>query len=267
MSAPRRIRIGIVVPSSNTALEPEAYRLVATAPATTLHFSRVSVTRISTDAADSAQFDALAMSEAAGLLGDARVDVVAWGGTAGSWLGLEHDRGLVEAIAKAAGAPATTSTLALLEACGVLGVKRVGLVTPYTGEVVSLIRSTYEAAGLGIAGEAHLGLTDNFAFGDVGEVELRALAGRASIGGAEAVLVVCTNLRATGQVPSLEASLGLPVVDSIAATVWHAAVIGGHSLSIRGFGRLMEHDPTPALLGPEEHASGTPEAGERKDQR
>lgn len=240
MSAERALRIGIVVPSSNTALEPEAYALITAASGVTLHFSRVRVTRVSMDAADSAQFDLSSMADAAALLGDARLDVVAWGGTAGSWLGVEHDRRLVEGLAKAAGAPATTSTLALFEACRTLGVCRVGLATPYTEEVVARICSTCEAEGLVVAAEAHLGLTDNWSFGTVGEQDLRVLAHRASGGGAEAVLVVCTNLKATSLVEALEAGTGVPVIDSTAATVWHAGAILGRPLTVSGHGMFLE---------------------------
>lgn len=239
----RDVRLGLVTPSSNTALEPEAWRLVSDVHASvpiSLHVSRVRVTKIADDAASSAQFDMAPMEAAAELLGDARVDAVAWAGTSGSWLGIDHDRLLCKGLSQAAGAPATTSTLAMLSACEVLGAQRVAVVTPYTTDIVERICSVYEAQGLTIVGEAHLGITENWAFGQVGSDELGGLVDRAAKGKPDAVLVVCTNLRAGTLAVALEERVGAPLVDSTFATVWHALLLTGQSLAVTGHGRLIE---------------------------
>lgn len=62
------------------------------------------------------QFDHTSMVAAAELLRTADVDVLAWNGTAGSWLGPDQDRETVQRIQGATGVPATTSTLAYLDA-------------------------------------------------------------------------------------------------------------------------------------------------------
>ena len=49
-----------------------------------------------------------AILAAAGLLGDAKVDVIAWNGTSAAWLGFETDERLCEAITAATGIAATT---------------------------------------------------------------------------------------------------------------------------------------------------------------
>ena len=213
------LRIGILVPSSNTALEPELYSLGSQLEGVTLHFSRVPVTRITLESSASAQFRSEAMISAGELLCDAGVDVVVWGGTAGSWLGLEHDYRLVDKLQKSLDVPATTTTLALLEACRSFGITRVSLVTPYISAVNAEITACYESAGIAVVSEAHLGLTFNRAFGEVGPAEIIRLIERAHTIDTEAVLVVCTNLRATSLVPGLENSLSLPVFDSIGVTL------------------------------------------------
>jgi hypothetical protein len=78
--------------------------------AVTAHFSRLPVTTITLDA--SAQFAVEPMLRAAELLVDARVDVLVWNGTSGSWLGAGHDEELVHRLQEATGIPATTSSLA-----------------------------------------------------------------------------------------------------------------------------------------------------------
>lgn len=239
MADRERLPIGIVVPSSNTACEPESCELARLVPRLSLHFSRVPVTRVTTQVGDDAQFGPEPMTRAAALLADAGVRSVAWAGTAGSWLGLEHERGVVAALEAAAATPATTSTLGLLQGCRALGVRRVGLVTPYVDDVVGRICANYEDEGLTVASEAHLGITDNRAFGDVGREEIAALVRKVASSRPDAVMIVCTNLRGSALVRTLEAELDVPVLDSIAATVWHAAAVAGEPFTLVGSGVLL----------------------------
>ncbi|MGU4704105.1 Asp/Glu/hydantoin racemase, partial [Burkholderia cepacia] len=53
-----RIRIGILTPSSNTALEPLTSAIVAGLPHVSVHFARFTVTEIALSAAALDQFDA-----------------------------------------------------------------------------------------------------------------------------------------------------------------------------------------------------------------
>lgn len=226
MTLHRPVGIGMIVPSSNTAFEDGTRLLLAGRDDVSLHVHRVRVTEISLTESASSRFDPGVMAEAASLLADARPDALAWAGTAGSWLGLAHDRRIVAAVSDVTGLPATTSTLALLAACERLGADRVGLVTPYVPEVVRRIESVYERAGVCVVAEEHLSITDNYAFGTVPANRIATMVRACATGGADAVLVVCTNLRATGLAPSLEAALGIPVLDSIAVTVDETTSLG-----------------------------------------
>jgi maleate isomerase len=81
-------RLGMIVPSSNTCVEPVTYQLIAAAGSdVSAHFTRLKVVRISLEAASTAQFATAPMRRAACLLADAHPDVIAWNGTSGSWLG------------------------------------------------------------------------------------------------------------------------------------------------------------------------------------
>lgn len=77
----RSARIGMIVPSSNTCLEPQTYRILGDRGDVTEHFARVEVTRITLNDAASNQFDHSTQVEAAQLLHTAEVDVVVWNGT------------------------------------------------------------------------------------------------------------------------------------------------------------------------------------------
>ena len=107
------------------------------------------------------------MLPAAELLADAKVDAIAWNGTSASWLGIGRDESLCAAIAARTGIAATTSTLACLDAIRLAGARRIGLVQPYTDDVQTRIGEVWARAGVPVHAERHLGLRDNFSFGDI----------------------------------------------------------------------------------------------------
>lgn len=241
MDRPRRI--GMIVPSSNTCLEPQTYRILGDREDVTVHFTRIEVTRIALDAGSDTQFDHSTMVEAARLLRTADVDVIAWNGTAGSWLGPEHDRAMVDKITAATGVPATTSTLAYLDAFERFGLERLALVTPYTSDVNDSIVRTYAAEGLEVVGERHLGLHVNESFARVRPEELVPLSLELSDGGAsaraQALVYLCTNLYGAPVVEQVEAETGLPALDSVAVTLWRCLdLVGADGIDAR-WGRLL----------------------------
>lgn len=233
------IRVGMLTPSSNTCLEPVTYRLLAGTEEVTAHFSRLPVTRIGLDTEASAQFQHQPMLAAASLLADAKVDVLAWNGTAGSWLGPDRDRELAGVVAKATGIPTTTSTLALLAAFRAYGVTRLGLATPYVDEVGTRIAERYAAEGVQVVAQANLGITDNEAFARIPRDRIRDLVAAAGSADVHAVAVVCTNVPAAPLAAGLERDLGVPVLDSVAATLWKALDVAGAEVSLPGWGGLL----------------------------
>ncbi|WP_353945857.1 GAF domain-containing protein [Streptomyces sp. HUAS MG91] len=240
MSENRPLRVGMLTPSSNTALEPVTYALLrGAAGSVTAHFARVPVTRIALDAGSDAQFDPAPMLAAARQLADAKVDVLVWNGTSGSWLGVERDRALAAALTAETGVPATTSTLALLDACAAYGVTRLGLALPYTRDVAEAIVATYAKEGLECVLAEPFGEDDNEAFARIPAADVAAQIGRAATDGAQAVAVVCTNVHGAGETERLEQALGIPVFDSVTATLWRAVDLAGATPSWPGHGTLL----------------------------
>ena len=222
------VRIGMLVPSSNTALEPLTDAMLSGVPGVSVHYTRIRVTEIALTDKANGQFGLAPMTAAAGLLADAGVDLIVWNGTAGSWLGLAHDLRLCEAIAGETGIPAATSTQAIVEAVRAAGIGGLSLVTPYTGDVNARIASTYAAAGIRCAGNEGLGLTVNKSFADVPEETIaRMLDDAVRAPGTEGVAVVCTNMRGAAAAAEAERRHGLPAIDSVAATAWHALRLAG----------------------------------------
>lgn len=239
-------RIGMITPSSNTCVEPCTYALVAGILDTTVHFARTPVTRIALDDSANHQFDTAPMVAAAELLADAHVDSIVWNGTSGSWLGLDHDRALCTAITARTGIAATTSSLAILDACHALDATHIGLVTPYTGDVVDAIRTEYARHGIDIVAETHSGLTDNHAFADLTPNEVTAMV-RSVASHADAVVILCTNVDGT-DTTALEPDLGIPVIDSILASAWAGLRLVDDTVRLRGHGTLFDSGSLRATL-------------------
>src|ERR1700759_886663 len=85
------IRLGMLTPSSNTALEPITSAMLAGLPGVSAHFSRFKVTEIALSDQALAQFDTDNILRAAELLAHAKVDVIGWNGTSSGWLGFDTD--------------------------------------------------------------------------------------------------------------------------------------------------------------------------------
>jgi maleate isomerase len=221
-------RIAIMAPSSNTVVEPGCGRMVAAIPGATAHFARVEVLWIDDGADSLAQFQEAPMNEACTLLSHVRPAVICWGGTAASWLGLNWDRALVARMAAVTGCPAVTATLSILEALRELGSPKVGLVTPYVAEIQNRVIATLRGEGVDVVAERHFEMTDNFSFGMVPEERIAEAARAVISDGAEAVIILCTNLAGAGIAKVIEDETGVPVLDSVTLTVWGALRAVGH---------------------------------------
>ncbi|WP_137128144.1 aspartate/glutamate racemase family protein [Roseomonas sp. HF4] len=218
------VRLGMLTPSSNTVLEPATYALLEGAPGVTAHFQRLRVLSITLDGGSTGQFDTAPMVAAAEMLADAKVHAICWNGTSGAWLGLDADRATCAAITAATGIPATTATIALHDALRALGVRRVGLVTPYLGSVQAAIVANLEAAGYAVPAERHLEDPGNYSFAEHPAALVTRLTREVAAGGCDAIAIHCTNFRGLEAARNLAAP---PVLDSVAVALWGALRAAG----------------------------------------
>lgn len=240
----KRVLLGMLTPSSNTVLEPVTTALLGPLPECSAHFGRFAVTEIALSQGALAQFDDTEILCAARLLSHARCRVIAWNGTSAGWLGVERDRALCRAIEDSTGAAACTSVLAIDEILGRYDAKRVGLVTPYLGDVQQAIVDNYRRRGVEVVAERHLGLQDNFSFSEVDDDTLTGLVGEVAAAAPEAIVILCTNLRGAPLVPAWESVFGVPVIDSISAVVWKSLRCAGVDVRrIGNWGRLFQEIP------------------------
>jgi maleate isomerase len=244
----QRNLVGHITPSGNTVLEPLMASMADSASTPTSHHAtRIKVEAITLSEQHAAQFDTDRMLEAATLLADAHVDAILWSGTSGGWTGLEQERAMCARIEAETGIPASTSTLALVEALHTFGLTEFGLAVPYTTDVAARIVEVYGRNGLRAVGMATLGVSKNDDYAHVSEDAVRRLVCAADEPRARCVVVSCTGVAAAHLVGELEATLGKPVLDSVAVLLWKALRMLDAPVDLRGWGALLAGEiPRPS---------------------
>jgi len=235
-------RIGLLVPSSNTTVEPEFYR--ALPPGVTLHVARLFLTQIAPEAILSLVQDLETQSRG---LASADVDVIVLGAAAPSFLkGLGYDRELIRKIEAATGKRATTTSTALIEALRYLGVSRVVLGAAYDDKVNAIAKSFLEANGVEVLAAHGLGLVDNLVVGRLGVSSAYEVARKIDRPDAEAIVLACTNWKTMDAIERLERELGKPVVTTTQVSIWAALRAIGGIEGVPGYGRLLRDLTAPS---------------------
>lgn len=228
-------RIGLLVPSSNTTVEPEFYR--ALPRSVTLHTARLYLTRITPEAILKMVEE---METQARLLASADVDVIVLGATAPSFLkGLGYDRELISKIEAVTGRAATTTSTALVEAIRHIGARRVVLGSAYDDKVNAIAKAFLEASGVEVIAAKGLALVDNLVVGRLSPDTAYDLACEVNRPEADAIVLSCTNWQTMDAVERIERDTGKPVVSTTQASIWAALRAMRHEQPIEGYGRLL----------------------------
>jgi len=227
-------RIGILYPSAGVA-EAELQKPL---PAdVSLHVTRVPMSAPSYEALLQM---AEHVEEGAKLLADAKVDVIAFACTAGSFIqGEGYDREIIARITHCTGLPSTTTTTAVVEGLKELKAKDIVLLTPYDVKINELEVAFLEGAGFKVLNHKGLGLTDCISQYEVEPSSWLDLIRGMRHPRADAYLVSCGGIRVVDIIERSEVELGRPVLTSNQALVWHCLRIMGIDREIKGFGRLL----------------------------
>ena len=232
-------RIGLLVPSSNTTVEPEFYRAL---PAdVSLHVGRLPIEQVTPDRVAEMVDPLEAESKK---LAAANVDVIVLGAAAPSFLkGRGYDREVAARIEQATGKPATTASTALLASLAALGVRRIALGTAYSTKVNDIAIAFLTANGIEVVNTQCLGFVDNLEIGRLDVETAYELGRKVDSPEAEAVTFLCTNWQSMSIIDRLEAQIAKPVLSSTQFSVWAALKKVGYSRGIPGYGRLLRDLP------------------------
>jgi len=260
-----RARIGVVVPVSNSNLEPDLALLRPRG--VSLHFARVGGYDIDAvpDGDQMRQLAQESLDDIIDSLAACRVDVILYGCTSATLAhGRDFDRDLRRQIEARAGVPAVTAAGAVVEALRDLRAARIGLATPYTADLNRAAAAYLESCGIEVATAAGVDAAlDNYQQGALTPAQVFALGLRADHAHAQAALLSCTDMRAVEVIDALEAALDKPVVTSNQALLYaalkrlNARPAAAEPLSAPpGFGRLLSA-AAPAPAAGEETAEST----------
>ena len=235
-----RARIGVIVPSVNTVVEP--WFSAVCPPGVTVHAARMfldnnltpeSLVRMDRDEGMRAVKQIMSCKPAS----------VAYCCTASSIVqGLEYDGRLNHELNQAAGVPSFTATSGIIEALHAVGARRIAVCSPYTKAIDDAEHEFFSAAGFEILGTAHLGIADAFKLADPTPDDIMQLALKAWHADADATLITCLNMNSQSVIEALEQRTGKPVITSTQATLWKALRAAGRKDLVRGYGALLsEH--------------------------
>lgn len=212
--------VGWITPSANTVVERITLGILRHFPQVSPHFSRTSVVGAVDPFPLTYDFDD--MLATAKVLGDAKLDVVAWNGSKGGSLDFALDHQLVERIEQLTGAPSTTSTLAIDQVFREDGIKRFGLACPYVDSYRDRIERTFAREGYECTAARNAGLADNYSFSQIPLDTIAAMLRDVARSKPQAIITFCTNFPAGPIVPEMERELGIPIYDTVTMGVWGA---------------------------------------------
>jgi maleate isomerase len=231
-----RLRLGMLLPSSNLAAEPDLATLLP--DGCSVHTTRLKL-------AGASREEMLAMTEkveeAALLLKDAAVTRIVFHCTGVSTLDPDMGDRLTARIEAATGLPATSTAHALIEAFRTLDAKRIVLISPYPQSVNDSETRFLAHYGIEVLQDLGLNKTSGPSMIAVEPAEWYAHTMANRRDDADAYFLSCTTIRAAPIIAALERDIGKPVITSNQAMVWHCLRQSGIEDRLEGFGRLFSH--------------------------
>ena len=137
--------------------------------------------------------------------------------------------------------PNTNPLTAAKAALRVLGIKRLGLVTPYRPDVTKMMQDRFEEVGIVITAVGSFYEDNDEVVGRITpDAILQAAISVGTSNAVDGVFISCTSLRAAGIIEKAEVILGKPVTASNHALAWHLLRLAGILDKVDGFGQLFK---------------------------
>jgi maleate isomerase len=223
------IRIGQIVPSSNTTMETEIpamlrMRELIRPERFTFHSSRMRMRTVSKE--ELASMDAQS-ERCAEELSDARVDVLGYACLVAIMAAGHGYHRVAEQRLRAKGAQSgssvdvVTSAGALIEGLKVIKAKRIAVIAPYTRPLTELVVSYIANEGFEVADFRALEIPDNLQVGRHDPQRLPGILAEMNLRNVDAVVLsACVQMPSLPVIARAEAAVGLPVLSAAVATTY-----------------------------------------------
>ena len=233
-------RIGMLYPSAGIS-EEESQKILP--EGVSIHVTRIPMKDASYEAlmhmADSVE-------EAASLLADAGVDIIAFNCTMGSLIkGTGYDEEIMERITRATGLPSTTTTTAVVAGLRALDIKKFVMVTPYLERMNQIEKAVLEKLGFQVLSYKGAGLDKPVKQYEVEPSHWYSQVKETQDPQADGYLISCAGIRVVDVIEQIETDTGKPLVTSNQSLVWQCLRKIGIQEPLAGFGRLLQ---TPLKL-------------------
>ncbi len=225
----RAVRVGQIVPSSNTTMETEIPAILRAREAVlperfTFHSSRMRMKRVTREELQAMDGDS---ARCALELSDARLDVLAYAClvaimSQGQGYHRESEARLEQRSREnGAPAPVVTSAGALIEGVRALGARRVAIVCPYMKPLARLVIDYIQAEGIEVKDYIALEIPDNVEVGRQDPRRLLEIYKRLDRSGIDAlVLSACVQMPSLAAIDPVEQECGVPVVSAAVCTAY-----------------------------------------------
>ena len=231
-----RGRIGLLVPSINTTMETEFWRIAP--QGVSVHSARIAGGRHGTP--EELRGMENAGKQAAKDVAMVEPDVVVYGCTSGSFFeGPAWNKKIGEQLTEITKAPTVTTAGAMAACLMAGGYKKVDIVTPYVEVTNERLRHFLKAHGIEVATLGTFDMLDMFDHAKIQPDEIYRKVKQIATPQAEAVFIACTQLRALEVLDMLERDLGKPVYSAVQASAWQAYEAMGIDPRIMDCGSLL----------------------------
>jgi len=231
-----RGRIGLLVPSINTTMETEFWKIAP--PGVSVHTARIAGGRHGTPETLRGMEDA--SKAAATDVGMIEPDVVVYGCTSGSFFeGPTWNKKICEQLTAITKAPTVTTAGGMAACLQLGGFKKVDIVTPYVEVTNERLKHFLKAHGIDVVKLGTFDMLDMFDHAKIQPEEIYRKVKEITTPKSEAVFVACTQLRALEVLDQLERDLGKPVYSAVQASAWQAYDVMGVDPKIMDCGSLL----------------------------
>jgi maleate cis-trans isomerase len=180
------------------------------------------------------------LADGAAALAPHSPDAVVWTCTSGSFVyGWDGAHAQAAALARSAGVPASSTSLAFARAARVLGVRRVAIAATYPGDVTALFVQFLAHAGLEVVRTSSHDVYTAAEVGTFGRERLLEMAASGDDPDAEAVLMPDTALHTVDHLDAVEERLGKPVLTANQVSAWEGLRLVDRHTPRAGLGRLF----------------------------
>ena len=232
-----RARIGFICPSMTAETMIQEFPMVAP-DGVALALTCLSIQRLERDNIGASLAK---LKEATAELARAKVDVIVLGGSPTvTYGGFGFDKEIIRQMNEVTSIPCSTSQTGAVEGLRRLGAQKIALASPFAEDQNQLLKKFLEDSDFTVTAVKSLSLPviDIGAMPAYQSYQLAKEAFRAAPN-ADAVYMPCAQMPTFNNIGPLEADLGVPVVTSFQAMLWHVFDMLDLREPVTGYGRLF----------------------------